>query len=55
MGKGKIIVPFQIDNSVISDSFDFYLTNSQRISAYNRMSDAYKELTNRLLYLLSDK
>ena len=55
IGKGKIIVPFQIDNSVISDSFDFYLTNSQRISAYNRMSDAYKELTNRLLYLLSDK
>ncbi len=55
IGKGKIIVPFQIDNSVISDSFNFYLTNSQRISAYNRMSDAYKDLTNRLLDLLADK
>jgi len=53
IGKGKTVVPFQIDNAAIKDSFDFYLTNSQRISAYNRISEAYQELVKRLLDILS--
>lgn len=48
----KIIIPFQIDNEIISDSFNFYLTNSQRIAAFNRMNDAYDELTQSLYRLL---
>jgi DNA ligase (NAD+) len=28
IGKGKIVVPFQIDNATISEAFNFYLTNS---------------------------
>lgn len=53
IGKGKIVVPFQIDNAAISEAFNFYLTNSQRISAYNRMTEAYQELLNRLKDILS--
>lgn len=53
IGKGKIVVPFQIDNATISDAFNFYLTNSQRISAYNRMAEAYQELLDRLKDILS--
>ncbi|MBR6825230.1 MAG: TIR domain-containing protein [Oscillospiraceae bacterium] len=53
IGKGKIIVPFQIDNSAITDAFNFYLTNSQRISAYNRMTEAYQELLHRLVAILT--
>lgn len=54
IGKGKIVVPFQIDNAAISDAFDFYLTNSQRISAYNRMSDAYQEVVKCLQDILGE-
>lgn len=53
IGKGKIVVPFQIDNTTISEAFNFYLTNSQRISAYNRMTEAYQELLNRLKDILN--
>lgn len=53
IGKGKIVVPFQIDNAAISEAFNFYLTNSQRISAYNRMTEAYQELVDRLKDILS--
>ena len=52
IGKGKIVVPFQIDNTTISEAFNFYLTNSQRISAYQRMSEAYQELIIRLKDIL---
>ena len=52
IGKGKIVVPFQIDNAIISEAFNFYLTNSQRISAYNRMTEAYQELLNQLKDIL---
>ena len=53
IGKGKIVVPFQIDNATIGDAFNFYLTNSQRISAYNRMTEAYQELLARLKDILN--
>ncbi len=49
----KIVVPFQIDNATIGNAFNFYLTNSQRISAYNRMTEAYKELLARLKDILA--
>lgn len=52
IGKGKIIFPFQIDDADIDDAFNFLLLNSQRISAYNRLSEAYRELINRLKALL---
>ncbi len=52
IGKRKTVVPFHIDDSQISDDFDFYLTNCQRISAHNRMEDACRELIRRLKDLL---
>jgi hypothetical protein len=54
IGKGKIIIPFQIDDSIISEAFNFYLTNSQRISAYNRMAEAFQELTTRARNVLAE-
>lgn len=52
INNGKIIIPFKIDESTISDSFNFRLGDSQRIEAYQRMSDAYSELLNRLKEIL---
>ena len=48
----KIIIPFKIDNSDISESFGFRLGDSQRIEAYQRLSDAFLELINRLKEIL---
>ena len=48
ISKGKIVIPFQIDDSAINDTFNFMLTNNQRIAAYDRFSEAYKELIERM-------
>lgn len=40
----KIIVPFHMDNSDLKDAFNFRLSNVQRIEAYNRLSEGYREL-----------
>ncbi len=47
----KTIVPFHIDESDLIDSFNFRLSNVQRIEAFNRMSDAYQQLINKLIAL----
>lgn len=52
INNGKIIIPFQIDDSNLIDSFDFRLSDSQRIKAYQRMSEAYGELVQRLKELI---
>lgn len=41
---GKIIIPFHADESALCDAFNFMLSNVQRIEAFNRLSDAYKQL-----------
>jgi hypothetical protein len=53
ISKPIVVVPFQIDNADICAAFNFYLTNSQRITAYNRVTDAYQELLHRLKNLLN--
>ena len=50
---GKITIPFHIDDSDISDALNFLLLDSQRIEAYNNISNAYKELVERLHAILS--
>lgn len=52
ISKGKVVIPFRIDDSLIKDPFDFMLTNTQRIEAYNRLSDAFNELVSILIKLL---
>ena len=52
ISKGKIVIPFHVDDSDMSETFDFMLTNNQRIAAYNRMSEAYRELVRRLTDIL---
>lgn len=44
----KAIVPFHIDEADLIDSFNFRLSNVQRIEAFNRVSDAYQQLLYRL-------
>lgn len=55
INNGKIIIPFRIDDCDILDSFDFRLCDSQRIEAYNRMSEAYDELVECLKALVITK
>lgn len=45
---GKLIVPFHLDESMLRAPFNFYLTNIQRIEAYNRLENGYVELISRL-------
>ena len=48
----KTIVPFQIDDSPMTDMFRFYLNNVQTIYCTNRPKDAIEELKQRLRTLL---
>ena len=48
----KTIVPFQIDDSPMTDMFRFYLNNVQTIYCANRPKDAIEELKQRLRTLL---
>ena len=48
----KTIVPFQIDDSPLTDMFRFYLNNVQTIYCANRPKDAIEELKQRLRTLL---
>ena len=48
----KTIVPFQIDDSVMTDMFRFYLNNVQTIRCANRPKEAIEELKHRLRSLL---
>lgn len=41
---GKIVVPFHMDESAYTDSFEFRLSNVQRIEAAGRMDEALGEL-----------
>ncbi len=44
----KTVIPFHIDAADLIDSFNFRLSNVQRIEAFNRISDAYQQLICRL-------
>lgn len=50
---GKITIPFHIDDSRMSDVFNFLLQDNQRIEAFNNISRAYQELIVRLKAILS--
>lgn len=44
INEGKIIIPFHTDESSLTDSFNFMLSNVQRIEAFSGLSDAYELL-----------
>ena len=48
INEGKIIIPFHTDESNLTDAFNFMLSNVQRIEAFNRLSDAYKQLIDQI-------
>ena len=45
---GKIIIPFLIENCPMKDDFDFLLSRSQRITAYEKKADALNTLVRRV-------
>lgn len=44
----KFIIPFHIDNSDITEPFNFRLTNIQRIETFNKVSEGYRRLIEKL-------
>lgn len=42
----KIIIPFAVENCPLGDEFDFLLSRSQRIEAYEKNTDAMEKLVN---------
>lgn len=48
INSSKLIVPFHLDQSLLRAPFNFYLTNVQRIEAYNQLEKGYLELIEQL-------
>ncbi len=48
LGYERIVIPFHVDESDINEQFNFRLTDVQRVEAFNRRSEAYRELVERL-------
>ena len=48
INEGKIIIPFHTDESNLTEGFNFMLSNVQRIEAFSRLSDAYKQLIDQI-------
>lgn len=42
----KLIIPFAVENCPLGDEFDFLLSRSQRIEAYEKNTDAMEKLVN---------
>ena len=45
---GKRIIPFRIDDSDLTEAFNFRLSNIQRIDAFNKTSEGYRSLVDEL-------
>ena len=44
----KVIIPFQIDDEMLTKPFNFRLTNVQRIEAFHNLEQAYDQLLGRI-------
>lgn len=55
VSKNVPVIPFHIDKSPLNEEFNFMISRSQRIQAYERLSDAYEELISRIKKLTSQK
>lgn len=44
----KVIIPFQIDDEMLTKPFNFRLTNVQRIEAFHDLEQAYDQLFGRI-------
>lgn len=53
-GFNKIIIPIHIDQSSITDQFNYFLSDSQRIEAFNRTDKAFAELLSRVKTILGE-
>lgn len=51
----KYILPFLIENCPLRDEFDFLLSRSQRIEAYEKKSEALNKLVNRIKALIESE
>lgn len=44
--QAKIIIPFDVENCSLNSDFDFLISRSQRLNAYEKKSEALQKLTN---------
>lgn len=44
LNRNRQVIPFHIDSSKMTDQYDFMLAGCQRIEAFSRMGDAFKDL-----------
>ena len=54
INNGLTVIPFQIDDAIISDSFEFLLINCQKISASTNKDRAMRELINVISNILNN-
>lgn len=53
INNNRVVIPFQIDEANLTNTFSFYLANCQRILAASRLDDARWELKDRIYNILS--
>lgn len=51
----KVILPFMLENCLLKDDFNFYLSNVQRYAAYENKSNAISRMINQIQGLLEIK
>lgn len=52
LNAGKIIMPFMLENCLLTDDFNFYLSNVQRYDAYRNKADALERMLKDIRALL---
>lgn len=55
LGYKKTIIPFHIDESDLRDAFCFYLTDAERIEAYQNLTNGYSQLVLALNRIIGSK
>lgn len=54
INEGKIVLPFMLENCVLKDDFNFYLTNVQRYAAYENKLAAAEKMLNEIKALIAN-
>ncbi len=53
INKGKIVLPFMLENCTLKDDFNFYLSNVQRYEAFENKSKAIEKMIREIKAILS--
>lgn len=53
LNERKIIIPFQIEDFKLNDSFNFYLSQVQRITAFTQLQDSLNKLVEKIKAIIN--